>query len=340
MQKKIIVLAIAAALTAPAMAFADASVYGQVNLAIDVANNGAPTNSVSNNRLSSYGSRLGFKGSESLGGDTSIVWNLEADVAADTGTTDVFGRESNVGLSSASMGTVTAGLQASPYKASTRRLDMFGDTAAGKNGFLGVGLADVNHDDSAKNAISYKSPSLSGFTVIAATVFGAETAISTDKKGSAIGLAAQYEQGPMYAMFALDNVKQGSPSSGQLAGITDLEDNAFTLGGSYTMDAITVSGAFERLTAKLAPNEAKSTNLYLGGKFAISSSDAIKLAYAKRGETKLNGTGLSDDASRVTVGYDHGMSPNTSVYALYSKDTANGAAPDPSVLSVGLKHSF
>ena len=334
MQKKIIVLAIAAALAAPAMAFADASVYGQVNLAIDVANTGTATNSVSNNKLSSYGSRLGFKGSESLGGDTSIVWNLESGVGVDDGTTasgQFFSRESNVGLSSASMGTVTAGRQASPYKASTRRLDMFGDTAAGKNGFLGG-----SHDDSASNAISYKSPSLSGFTVIDATVFGAEPASSTDKKGSAIGLAAQYEQGPMYVMFALDNKKQGSTGSGQLGGIADNEDNAYTFGGSYAMDAITVSATFEQITKKSAGVDTKNNGFYLGGKFAISSSDAIKLAYAKRGAT----TGATNDGSRVTIGYDHGMSPNTSVYALYNKDTNNGVAADPSVLSIGLKHSF
>ena len=40
MQKKIIVLAIAAALTAPVLAYAEVDVYGQMNLAIDMVNDG------------------------------------------------------------------------------------------------------------------------------------------------------------------------------------------------------------------------------------------------------------------------------------------------------------
>ena len=40
MQKKIIALAIASALTAPALAFAEATVFGQANLAINRVNDG------------------------------------------------------------------------------------------------------------------------------------------------------------------------------------------------------------------------------------------------------------------------------------------------------------
>ena len=51
MQKKIIVLAIASALTAPVMAFADTTVFGTARLSVDIVNDGKATNSSSANQL-------------------------------------------------------------------------------------------------------------------------------------------------------------------------------------------------------------------------------------------------------------------------------------------------
>ena len=167
MQKKIIALAIASALTAPALAFAEATVYGQVNLAVESVNDGA-TSSTTNNQLNSYGSRFGLKGSEALDGGMSIVWMLEGNLAADTGSTSaptLFDRASQIGLKSDSMGTVLLGRQVTPYKGATRRLDLFGDSAADtrNNGAAGLGHG---HDVDAPNAVSYESPSLSGLTLV------------------------------------------------------------------------------------------------------------------------------------------------------------------------------
>ena len=352
MQKKIIALAIASALTAPALAFAEATVYGQVNLAVESVNDGA-TSSTTNNQLNSYGSRFGLKGSEALDGGMSIVWMLEGNLAADTGSTSaptLFDRASQIGLKSDSMGTVLLGRQVTPYKGATRRLDLFGDSAADtrNNGAAGLGHG---HDVDAPNAVSYSSPSMSGLSVTLASVFGAETAQVrggiADTKGSALGFNVMYDQGPLYVTLAYDSAKAGSPGSGDLAaaglaGVNN-ESKVTMIGGSYSMDAITVNADIEKFTDKDlgGSRETTGTNLYLGGKFALSSTDAVKLAYTKLGETTTGGTKNADDAKRVAVGYDHSMSKMTSVYALYTKFTDNKSGnPDPSVLSVGIKHAF
>ena len=360
MQKKIIVLAIAAALTAPAMAFAEATVYGQFNLAIDMANDGKVPSSSSANQMNSYGSRVGVKGGDALNGGIALDFQLEGGVPANSGGgAFAFDRESNLGLTIGEMGTVRLGLQASPYKAMSRRLDLFGDTiadtrntnivgtdpAAGPNN--GARVLGGGHDDSAKNAISYKSPSMGGFTVVAATMFGAETlpqpvAPANTTKGSALGLAAMYDQGPIFAMLAIDNKKFGAGLTGALGGTLDATDNAFKVGGSYTMDAFAVNAVFENIKTTSPTVEKKNTNLYLGGKFSISSTDAVKLAYTKLGETKVSpGVSPADGITQVALGYDHGMSKNTSVYALYTKVTQSATnAANPSVLSFGIKHAF
>ena len=339
MQKKIIVLAIAAALTAPALAFAEATVFGQANLAINIVNDGN-TNSGTSHELSSYGSRLGFKGSEDLGTGMSVVWQMEGSVDVDTGASFLFDRNTYLGLSSAGMGTILGGHYDSPYKISTRRLDVFGDTAADNRANNG-GLMGMGHDVGRANSLVYLSPSWGGFSLAAATVFGAEGAAANQTKGTALSLAGMYEAGPLYATLAYDSLKYGNVGDLNAAtagrAVND-EDKAWKAGVGYAMDAITVNAVIEKpkFTAA-AGGSSSSTNLYLGGKFAISTTDAIKLAYSKRG-TVGNGP---NDAKQYAIGYDHNMSSNTTVYALYTKKTDNTAgAPDPSIISVGMKHMF
>jgi predicted porin len=342
MQKKIIVLAIAAALTAPALAFAEATVYGQANVSVDMVNDGK-TPSSTTNQLNSGGSRLGFKGSQDLSNDLSVVWVLEGDVAVDTGSTtsgQLFDRLSNIGLKSGSMGTVAFGLQDTPYKASTRALDLFGDSAADNRRMMGIG-----HDVGTKNTVSYSSPSMNGFSVAGATVFGAESATAGQTKGTALGLAGMYNQGPIYVTLAYDSATFGSAGSGDLGagtynGITFASGDKSTdvkIGGSYAMDAFLVNAVIEKTANTLLGVDTKGTNVYLAAKFNVNETDAVKAAYTKRGAT----TGATNDASQYAVGYDHAMGKNTSVYALYTKVTDNApAAADPSITSVGLKYSF
>jgi predicted porin len=383
-QKKIIVLAIASALTAPALAFAEATVYGQANMSVDMVNDGAVANSSSTNQLNSNTSRLGVKGSEDLGGGLSAVWQMEAGVGVDdgtmgsagkvtstttaTGTTAstavyttkststaprVFNRNTFVGLKSDSLGTVIVGQNDTPYKTSTRRMDVFGDGIADNRGnqssggsAFGTTMMGAGHDTRLSNVIAYMSPSMSGMSVAAATVFGAETAAANTTKGTALSLAGMYEQGPIYATLAYQSVKAGSAGTGDLAagalGTVSVDDKntAIKAGVSYTMDQFQGNLVLEQHTLTLSGVENKGTNVYLSGKFNVSSSDAVKAAFTKRGETQIAGVAQHNDATQFSIGYDHNMSKATTVYALYSKVSANGALSDPSVLSAGLKHSF
>jgi len=270
-----------------------------------------------------------------------------------------FNRNTFLGLKSNDMGTVLVGIHDTPYKISTRKLDVFADTIAdNRSGTIaGTGAGNVGlmsfHDLRLNNVLAYISPAFSGLTVAAATVFGAETpaaGLPADKKGSALSLAGMYEQGPIYATLAYQTITVGTAGSGDMGApvlassglLVDDKASAFKLGAGYTMDAITVNAVFESTTVDpiASATNSTNTNLYLAGKFAISSTDAVKAAYTKRGATKTTTT-ATDDASQIAIGYDHGMSKATSVYALYTKTTTNSAVNvNPSVLSFGMKHAF
>ena len=156
MQKKIIALAIAAAISAPA--FADTSnvtVYGIADVSYDSIKTGtasalgagataaqiaAGTAGATSNRVSSNTSRLGFKGSEDLGDGLSAVWQIESviNMGDTTGTgTSIGTRNTFAGLSSASAGTVVLGRHDTPYKLSTRAYDLFGDGIADNRSIMG-----------------------------------------------------------------------------------------------------------------------------------------------------------------------------------------------------------
>ena len=388
MQKKIIALAVAAALTAPVAAFAEANVYGLVDLSIDMVNDGrvvdpATGNKVSTtttNQLVSNVSRVGVKGSEDLGGGLSAVWQMEGEVGMDTGAFGGFNRNTYIGLASADMGKVILGRHDVPYKMATRKLDVFADSAADNRKLMGFGVMDAR----LSNVIAYVSPNLSGLTIAAASEMGAELAAQTNPgaapgtgavtptKGSALSLAGMYTMDAIYATAAYQTIKFGSAGTGDLAAgglakfaAVDDKATSIKLGGGYTMDQITVNAIFESNTFSSAAvgatpaSEYKVTNLYLAGKFALSATDAVKVAYTMKGEGKVDGAGQNDKASQIALGYDHDMSKNTTVYAMYTKVTDDGTVnqttggagipganqvagsnADPSVISVGIKHSF
>ena len=98
MNKKLMAVAVAGALAAPAVAFAQASnvqIYGRANLGIDVYSaTGATVRPVGNEganewktrtRVFDNGSRFGLRGEENLGGGLKAIFLMENGVAMDTG---------------------------------------------------------------------------------------------------------------------------------------------------------------------------------------------------------------------------------------------------------------
>lgn len=90
MNKKLMAVAVAGVFAAPAAALADASIYGRVNLGLDQyqatgSTGGSALDLKSRNRVFDSASRLGFRGSEDLGGGLRAVFVIESGVNVDTG---------------------------------------------------------------------------------------------------------------------------------------------------------------------------------------------------------------------------------------------------------------
>jgi len=354
MQKKIIALAVAAAFTVPAVSYAAADVYGIVHTSIDSLNNGAETNSASAYQLKSNRSRVGLKGSEDLGNGLTASWQMEGTVGMDAGGFDL-NRNTYIGVGSADFGTVRLGRHDTPYKMATRNLDVFKDTRADNRDSLSAATSAMtsgHNNTRLNNVIAYISPDMSGLTVMAASTFDAETpsAAPNDKHATVLSLAGVYNRDNINASLSYQSVKAGDsattdPTQSNIPTTmaADDESKAFKLGGGYTMDQFTLNAFVEQVTDKVALTsvEDKGTNVYVGGRFAVNDMDAVNVAFTMRGETETGSVKNADKGSQIAIGYNHGMSANTSVYALYTKQTNDAVnEADPSAVSVGVKHSF
>ena len=402
MKKKLLALAVAGAFVAP-VAMADTSnvnVYGLASVSFDSVSNGSGaadgTPSTNYGKVSSNGSRIGFKGTEDLGGGTSAVWQIESAVAIDGNATSTLGtRNTFAGLSGDGWGSLVLGRNDSPYKTANRGLDLFADTIAdnrtlmgGANG--GTSAVGVAFDGRNTDSITYTSPNMSGFSLAAQysaaaaeNAAPATLAVGAGQKGDLWSLAGMYNVAPLYVSLAYE-----AHSNAVAAAVSQTKERAWRLGAAYKTDQFEANFAYEStsddsgsksaLTALVAACDAAAVaagivntgadcaghKAYtIAGKYNISGSDAVKLAYTKAKEFNFAGLGANaTDANQFSIGYDHNMSKRTTVYALYTKLNNNTNASyalgnagyatgvtaaasaaggsDPSAISLGLKHVF
>lgn len=379
MKRKLIALAVVGAFVAPA-AMADVTIYGVMDASFDATSTGGVVggNSVSTTKVSSSQSRIGFKGMEDVGGGTNVLWQIENGINSDNnaGAAGTWNnRNTFVGLSGDSWGTVLLGNNDSPYKSATRGMDMFADTIADNRNIMGLATtagaasnsaATAQFDGRTSSSVTYTTPDLGGFKLSGQYAAGAETATTQAQvKGSAYALSGVYASGPITGALAYAVHDFGTTATGTLgtavAGDVNKKERALKVAGGYAVDQFSVNLVFEKSTDDMAAPGSTSSDRkawYLGGKYNLSGTDAVKLAYTSAGNVG-NPAANNTSVKQISVGYDHAMSKRTKVYALWSKVTNDTAAAyglgtgvstgavaasavnaDPSAVSIGVKHSF
>lgn len=346
MKKSLIALAIAGTFAAPAFAASsNVDVYGTVRMSVDhVSAGNAPVSvaNVSNDgwKIVDQTSRIGFKGTEDLGGGLKAVWQIEQQISSETagafGAQDM--RNTFVGLSGG-FGTALIGRHDTPYKL-VGSADLFADTSAdsqknttgiiGRNGF----------DNRASNTVAYVSPDFSGFHFAAAVIPGEEnvglstsgTAAANEAASNARGLmdsyslAGIYKNGPLNVGLGYEKFG-GKTGDAQASITTDAAIDAYKLNVGYAFGDIKVGYTFERSDDQRANTAANPQSTDTGHLLSVAyGMGPITLAaqYGKF-DDKANGataTGGQDanDLTRWTLGVIYNMSKRTNVYAAYNSD--------------------
>lgn len=349
MKKSVLALAVLGAFTGAASAQSAVTVYGVVDVGL-VAEKGNPAGSVT--KLTSgvaSGSRLGFKGTEDLGGGLAASFVLESGFQADTGAlgqaqpngaATLFGRQAFVGLGSSDAGTVTLGRQYTPHYLVLNFADPFGTGLAGD----ATNLVQSTGDAASRmnNAIKYATPNLAGFT--AELAYGLGERNGDNSAGRQYGASLGYTVGPFAARLGYHNRNNltATPTP------TDTNARNTLVAATYNLDVAKLHLAYG---IDKGPNSSlkastDSTDALAGVTVPIGPHTLLASFIRKNDKTSLN-----QDADQWGVGYRYALSKRTDLYSAYARiKNKNGAGytvgsaieagSGDKAFNLGVRHTF
>lgn len=331
MQKHVISALALAAVSFGAQAQSSFTVYGiaDAGLVVEHGGEGGTVQKVGNGVASS--SRLGFKGSEDLGGGTSVNFVLENGYSIDTGAAkqngSLFGRQAWVGLSGAA-GSLNVGHQIVPfYRVLDCVADPFETGMAGNSQNIFDGTTRVN------NAVEYVSPRVAGFSADLQYSFGEQAGDSAGNRY--IGGSATYEHGPL--TLALAHQQQEN------AGATAHSRNTL-LAARYRFGVVTGHVAHAR---NLNLYGAESNDTLLGFTAQLSGANKLIASVINHHDASA----ARQHARQAAIGLSHALSRRSDIYAAYGHirnsngaDFRVGTAADEGSgttgINLGVRHVF
>lgn len=331
MNRKLLVLAVGAALSLPLVAQAAPTVYGLLNLSVDKVD--AESMVIDNSQVNSNSSRLGVMGDEALGNGLTAIYKAEWGVAGDVAaTSDLVGRDRYLGVKG-SFGTVKLGAFDSPLKSSQGAVDQFNDM----NYLDMTKFGHVAGDNRLNNLIGYETPKLADAITVKLALQPGET--NQDKSiAEAFSTSVAYEANGFYAALAYDN----QVSSGSFNNATARD--AWRLTGTYTMDALQFGALVQ--TSKLSNGavDAQSQSLLLSASFTMD-----KCVFKGELISTSEEIGASPDDQKtmlIALGMDHNFTKMTKAYGqvgyaqVDNVGGVNGADANDSVFSIGMQTKF
>lgn len=343
MKKSLLALAILGAFAGAASAQSSVTIYGVVDAGISRTDNGTNSTTALTSGQQS-GSRLGFKGTEDLGGGLSAQFVLENGFSADTGNLGqggrLFGRQAWVGLAGG-FGAVRLGRQQTEMYEAYGAIDPFAIGLAGNmQRIFFNGAQAASFFDRTDNAISYYSPNFSGFTGKLSYSFG-ETA-GDSSANDQVGAGLAYANGPLNVQFAYRNI-----NSLNAAGTSDFDRRTAFLGATYDFGVV---------KAHLGYADSKLKTDVPAGVADVKYRDWLVGLSMKLGTGTLMASYIRDDlrtvdegvSTQAAIGYSHPLSKRTNLYTSYahvSNDdartlTVNAAGESGSLFNVGIRHTF
>ncbi|MET0090204.1 MAG: porin [Candidatus Thiodiazotropha sp.] len=338
--KKVLSLAIAAALVSPVVAMADATIYGKVRQSLDMVDN--EMSGDDEWQINNHVSRLGVKGSEDLGNGLAAVYKIEygVNISTNVGGNEFSGdgslgaRNAFVGLAGG-FGTFVIGRHDTPLKISTGSLDYFGDTAVDNNFTYTEDHLDLRAD----GTIAYISPSLAGLTAAVALVPGENTVAvegeEADGLNDAYSLALMYSNAGIFASVAYEVATPETTVHPVVGGDADDHENV-RLGLGYDGGMFKVGFVYDDIQNPVDDSQ----SIMLNG--AVKAGPGmVKAKYFKVDSDDSTGSLFrSGSHDGFGVGYDYDLSKRTQIAANYLVSEFDHDGPEVTVFSIQVNHDF
>ena len=327
-----------------AVAQSNVTVYGIADAGLAYTSNQKGNSSTYVRSGSKDGSRLGFKGTEDLGGGTQALFQLEAGYNIDDGAAaqsgSLFNRAAFIGLADKRYGTLTMGRQYSPYFAF---LNPLGPVPA-VTGATGAHAGDIDGFDITvrhNNSVKYISPDWRGASV-GLMVASGEQAGHTGS-GGAMSAAVKYDTGAWRHALAYQVLKNGpnqatwdpttsssfSKSPINVGYLSAKEVQYLAAATSYQLGAVTLGGNLSNVQYR--PNASSrfqgtaifnTAALLANWKTATPWQFGAGLAYTRA--TKANGVQDAADYRQLSFQQTYWFSKRTAIYILEATQHARG----------------
>ncbi len=351
MKKSLIALAVMAAAGA-ASAQSSVTLFGILDTAITHGSASGGGESWTGMTSSGYNSsRLGFRGTEDLGGGMSASFWLEGQLDTDDGT----GRSAGNGLDfqrrttvslAGTWGEVRLGRDYTPSFWNLTVFDPFGTNGVGTNQMLNgsgvvAGLAGVTTVVRASNDIGYFLPAnLGGFYGQINYWFGENDPADA---GDGYGLRLGYGAGPFNVALSY------ATTDGAVAGD---EFRTWNLGGSWDFGMAKVMAQYMQDRADIGGGDVDGRGWLLGALVPVGAGE-IRASYSDyRIDTNVGGA-PEPRAKKLALGYVHNLSKRTALYATIARvsnddgaaftlggATAGAGDFNSTGYDIGIRHSF
>ena len=320
-----------------ASAQSSVTLYGVVDEYLDFSSNG----DLHANRLQSggiFGSRIGFRGREDIGGGYAGIFTLEMGINADDGSLGqgglAFGRQSFVGLATP-YGDVTLGRHNAPHFYAITNYSMAGGLSYGNaaNYYTDLGTVRIN------NSVVYQSKNYAGFS--AQLMYGFGEVAGATNLGSVSSAYLSYAQGPLATGLAYTQKKTTGTNT----------DNYVVAGLSYDFGVVK-TGLL--LSSRRDDNDTHQNDLIqISAAIPVGKMGSLTVDF---GQFK-NKSIANANSTALSLRYDYYLSKRTTLYtgiakinndsaAAYGINGATGAAmavsngQDPRSLVFGVRHVF
>lgn len=342
------------------MAQSTVTLYGLVDLGVaqskDTATAAGASLTAKKSEMTSMinGPRIGFKGTEDLGGGLKANFLMEYGVQPDDGaaSTTMNNRQSFVGVEGG-FGTVNLGRQYTAYHVHQATFDMVN----GNTNTLVGNVVGLTTRVRSSNTIAYTSPGFAGFSARADYGFGeAATTPGQIKTNNSYSLSAKYASGPLVVGAGYDQVKNVGTSAlisyksvtagaviGDLVAAGSDKFTVTSFGASYDLGMAKLAGQY--FTTKTTDADTSTNDKANGYNVGVAAPlGAVTLA------ASLSGADLKDNGVKTgkASGYQllatYALSKRSTVYAAAGQDKIKEVDTSNSVkrqqYGVGLRHSF
>lgn len=318
MNRKLLALAVGAALALPLAAQAAPTIYGQLNLSVDMAD--VESQGIDAWAVNSNSSRLGVKGEEDLGGGLSAIYMAEWGVSGDGAGTDLDMRNRYLGVKGG-FGTVKVGSFDSPLKTSQGMVDQFNDMT----------YTDIERympgENRLNNLIGYESPKIADAITVSVAIQPGETTGGDDGLADAISASVVYEAAGLNVALAMDKDVPDSLAVARL--------DIIRLSGSYTLDALQLGAMFQQAEASVGGG-GKVKSFLVSGAYTMDKN-VLKAQFVS----------TEDEADVIMLGGEHNFTQATKAYlhvakASWDAGSTIAAVPDSddTVVTIGMQTKF